>query len=416
MQHNTFLLFALLSVSALAKDAAWQTVQSAEVQVFTQSSGRDAQEAIRSLGQIRHILLSTLDKDLTLQRPVHLFIFQSSDEFAEFRPIGLKTVAGFFSPGRDRDYIAMSIASPNAKQVLFHEYVHLFLYRSGAQIPFWFNEGMADLYSTAKITGSGIRIGDPVVGRVACLKTGEWPDLNLLFKTGPHSEQLNDAKQAGMFYAQSWALVHMLSLDPRYRSGVGDFLALLKRGSRHAEAFRDAFGKSITEVSKDLRAYTQQSRWPERIVRAESFETSALPELRPAEPVVVAKALAGLMVSLGRRQLRYPQSAAEVNGASTGPGPMTPRTVPPVPLGWENPKGTKRTEGTFLELDCRATSAQFIIGTATGKIALEVDDPTKVVLSNTPGTTAVLACGTQTPREVTAEYDGNGQLTALKFK
>ena len=45
-----------------------------------------------------------------------------------------------------------------------------------------------------------------------------------------------------MFYAESWALVHMLNLAPDYREHLPQYVMLLANGTDAPEAFRMAFG------------------------------------------------------------------------------------------------------------------------------------------------------------------------------
>jgi tetratricopeptide (TPR) repeat protein len=45
----------------------------------------------------------------------------------------------------------------------------------------------------------------------------------------------------------------MLTLDERYRPNVGQFLALVAGGEAHATGFQKAFGKTVEEVSDDVR-------------------------------------------------------------------------------------------------------------------------------------------------------------------
>jgi tetratricopeptide (TPR) repeat protein len=59
-----------------------------------------------------------------------------------------------------------------------------------------------------------------------------------------------------MFYAESWALVHMLNLDTAYRPQLRAMVEALKDGDA-AAAFERAYGKPIERVQDDLRLYLQ---------------------------------------------------------------------------------------------------------------------------------------------------------------
>jgi tetratricopeptide (TPR) repeat protein len=58
-----------------------------------------------------------------------------------------------------------------------------------------------------------------------------------------------------LFYAESWALVHMLNLAPAWRDGMPAFIVALSAGRPSSDAFESAFGRSIDAALADLRRY-----------------------------------------------------------------------------------------------------------------------------------------------------------------
>jgi hypothetical protein len=95
-----------------------------------------------------------------------------------------------------------------------------------------------------------------------------------------------------------------------------------------------------------------------------------------------------------------------------------------VPKSWLNRQGNQHIEGKLTELECLGAAAVFHVVSGTQKLALYVDNPTKVVLTNAPGNSVALACGTFPPRDVAIEYITNpdrakgtaGEITVLEFK
>ncbi len=91
--------------------------------------------------------------------------------------------------------------------------------------------------------------------------------------------------------------------------------------------------------------------------------------------------------------------------------------IHPPSKGWENPKGDRKTEGQLVEVDCLGTRARLIVSTASGPIALNVSDPSKVVLTNAAGQSTELPCGKIPPRPVSIEYlEGTREVTAILFR
>ena len=83
------------------------------------------------------------------------------------------------------------------------------------------------------------------------------------------SELYNEADQKGMFYSQSWALVHYLLLgDEDRRRQLGSYLELVRNGVPGDEAFAAAFSGDYESLTREFRAYLRSLRFP-------SIETTA---------------------------------------------------------------------------------------------------------------------------------------------
>jgi len=113
-----------------------------------------------------------------------------------------------------------------------------------------------------------IVVGQPIPGRVQALAHDHWIDLPTLLAPGPLPRE---KERAGMFYAESWALLHMLSLDERYTPGLRLLFGALQNDDA-AAAFEKAYGKGLESVQKDLREY----------VRADAVRTAVF-DLKPAD-------------------------------------------------------------------------------------------------------------------------------------
>ena len=69
-------------------------------------------------------------------------------------------------------------------------------------------------------------------------------DLPTLTAVDHLSPYYNERGKTGIFYAQSWALIHMLNFAPEYRAGVANFVEMILGGEDAVNAFRQAFGKT----------------------------------------------------------------------------------------------------------------------------------------------------------------------------
>ena len=64
-----------------------------------------------------------------------------------------------------------------------------------------------------------------VVRVLHVLRSEPWIPLATLLAVDHSSPYYNEKSHAGMFYAESWALVHMLNLDPAYRPQLKTLVA-----------------------------------------------------------------------------------------------------------------------------------------------------------------------------------------------
>ena len=103
-----------------------------------------------------------------------------------------------------------------------------------------------------------------------------------------------------MFYAESWALAHMLYLSPEYKDNFGKFVMALHRGSSTAEACRIAFDRTPEAVYKDLKAYFNRKKIYGRVFEAGMNKRDVEPAASPVPAFDARLMLADLMVGTRR--------------------------------------------------------------------------------------------------------------------
>jgi tetratricopeptide (TPR) repeat protein len=141
-----------------------------------------------------------------------------------------------------------------------HEYTHLIVRRSGLKLPLWLNEGWADVFSTLRPMGKDMAVGDLLPERMKSLANDTWMDFDVLTAVDRNSPDYNEGARAGIFYAESWALAHMLFLAPEYKDKFGSFVMALNGGKSSQEACQIAFGRSSGQVFQDLRTYFDRKK------------------------------------------------------------------------------------------------------------------------------------------------------------
>src|SRR5215213_5372676 len=152
--------------------------------------------------------------------PTTVIIFRDDASFTPFKPLYQGrpvNVSGFFQAGEDVNYIAISLDPRDKDQfsTAFHEYVNLHIKDNIPGAPLWLNEGLAELYGSLQFSGNDALLGAPLFHYLRLLREQELLPLKTLFSIGIDSPHYNEQDKTGIFYGQSWALVHYLMLGDR---------------------------------------------------------------------------------------------------------------------------------------------------------------------------------------------------------
>ncbi len=196
--------------------------------------------------------------------PTTVIIFRDDASFVPFKPLYQgrpANIAGFFQPGDDVNYIAISLdpRDRNPHSTAFHEYVHLHVKDNIPGAPLWLNEGLAELYGSLEFSGNEALLGAPLFHYLGLLREQELLPLKTLFSIGTNSPHYNEQDKTGIFYGQSWALVHYLMLGNRGRpEQFRRFLQQVSQGEDSAKAVEDTFGMSLPALEQELRAYVRR--------------------------------------------------------------------------------------------------------------------------------------------------------------
>lgn len=283
----------------------WLHLTTTDFDLFTTGNEKQAREMARRFEQVREFFLQASPVRSLDDSPLRIFEFGKEDEFARFRPNA--QAAAWFTATPAADYICMGDRAQDNFALAIHEYTHRIVRHSGLKIPIWLNEGWADVFSTLRPEGKGVAVGDLVPERVQALTSSPWLDFATLTSVTTESQIYNESSRIGIFYAQSWALTHMLFLAPEYRNNFGKFVTALHNGKTTAEALAIAWNRTPDEVFRDLHSYFDRKRLYGVVFETRISESEE--KLRPvALPDFDARlVLADLLWASGKRD----QAAAE---------------------------------------------------------------------------------------------------------
>lgn len=250
------LLICLLIAGGLAvcgQESQWIRVESENFTVYSSAGERRARSYLDDFERVRAFFLQALPTIRPRTETVRIVIFGDRKEFREFQP-NEKALA-FYRGGTGEDLIVFGPIGQGAFPVAIHEYVHLLVDHAGLRLPLWLNEGLAEYYSTLEPQGSKVLAGKLPPGRRELLLMEKWTPLAVVFEVDQRSEHYRDSKLAPRFYSQSWALVHMLTLEEEYRLGFPRLVQELAGGASEAEAFQKVYGKTVNAIEKDVERY-----------------------------------------------------------------------------------------------------------------------------------------------------------------
>lgn len=277
----------------------WVTVTSGEFQIFSNASERETRKIVTALTQMREAIGKLTMLNVRSQIPVYVYLFRDGRSFGPYRDAIFQrrdaNVTGVFLSTDDAKFIALRADVETVDSVVFHELTHYFLDNTASGLPTWFGEGMAEYYSTFSSYGDHVNIGAPVADHLMTLRENLMP-LASLFTVDIRSSEYNEGRRQGIFYAQSWALVHYLMQGGRGRQ-LGQFVMLASKGTPPEEAFRSAFETGYSQLEEELRRYVNR-----RVMqyRRYSLEELQVPEIAPARPLTHAEVLSALGSLLSR--------------------------------------------------------------------------------------------------------------------
>jgi hypothetical protein len=216
-------------------------------------------------------------------------------------------LTGIFYGSRDVNYIAIvNDGRPGALRVIFHEYAHLVVSNVAMNLPAWLNEGLAEHYSTYEVSRGGREalIGRPIESHLRLLGEKTLLPLDQLLAVTHASPLYNEGERRSVFYAQAWALTHMLLLgEPSRIDQLKAFIRHRHEGMAEREAWRQAFGDA--RMDRELERYVRQHAF-----RAASYKfTERLTTFEGKATAVPAADVQAFLAGLHIRQERHEQAA-----------------------------------------------------------------------------------------------------------
>lgn len=299
-----------------AVDDKWKHYQSANFELYSHDSEQPSRQLLHDLETLRAIFIERFKLPERARVEVTVFLFRTVDEFNAYGSDKWSAghqFRGVYLEGKDRATISVAPSddADRARRLIFHEYVH-HLFRAVQQDPpVWFNEGMAELLAGIQPSGDMVEIGHPQVGRLVTLTREKLLPLEELFAVEYDSPVYRSNDHTGVFYAQSWALLHYLQFGQSDipKAAVAKFIDVVGDRATLAQVDLRSFFRACFKMD-----YPEMQRRLERYVESGSYRYGR----EKAPKIAPPKSYAMRALPRDEIRLRLAELALRMNGSAVG--------------------------------------------------------------------------------------------------
>ena len=210
-------------------------------------------------------------------------------------------LGGFYQLSYDRNFAIIRTdvrgTGPLGYRALYHEYTHAYLHHNYCGLPVWLDEGLAEFYGNTSIEGKEAGVGMPNTIQLRLLKENRLLPVDQLVTIDRTSPLYNTREHSGIFYAESWALVHYLSISPDMRGQdlINKYLRALHASDDPIEAATQTFGDP-KKLSEKLESYIHNPTFPYERVPLQSKLSEKDFTVRTLSPAEGTLALADFLL------------------------------------------------------------------------------------------------------------------------
>jgi tetratricopeptide (TPR) repeat protein len=313
------LLVAALAFGGLAaaKDN-WIEVKSTNFIVVSNAGEGEARRIADQFEKFREMFHESFPSlRLDLGKPLVIIAVKNEDGMKMLLPgywevKGRVHPAGYFMPGEERDCVAVqtSVEAEFPYEVVYHEYTHALMDLNFRGLPIWLGEGLAEYFGNSTIQDKDVKIGKISEAHLMELKQNRLIPIDALLQADAHSPYYNEQNRAGVFYAESWAIVHYLMTDPdaRKRLLLDTFLKEWDATGKQVEAAQKTFG-DLKKFGSAMESYARQHVFYIVSVKVNVHGDAKSYPLRQLSPSEVAAYTSIFLTHTGRLQESQTQAS-----------------------------------------------------------------------------------------------------------
>lgn len=256
---------------------SWKQIRSSHFVMKTDLEEGRGKQILTAIEILRAALLTAMDAPADdPEIPVEVIVFERHEDFTavltqpNLRGIFISYLAGDVE--MQPVIVSFGGLTYGTRSNLLHEITHQVVRRHTAHLPWWLDEGLAELYSTLWVKDGVAMVGDPTLdvdfweredslvdvayGRAAkvWLPRAQAPDFETLIHANRLTVTASGRQEA--YYAAAWKLLHVLRghKDSTYEPRFGTMMAALMKGTDGEVAFKQAYeGIPLSRIAVDYR-------------------------------------------------------------------------------------------------------------------------------------------------------------------
>jgi tetratricopeptide (TPR) repeat protein len=275
-----YAIFCLGLRSPAAEPSPWLEIHSTHFTVITDAGEKKGKEVALRFEQMRAIFAVMLMRErLNDSEPLTILAFKNDKNYFQIAPLhqGNPIAApGFFLPGDDQNFFVLNLFEPESWRAVTHDLAHLLLNYNYPAVPGWFDEGVAEYFSSIQLDDKNFDLGadpelhdlytvdllenvkeahNPPKSLTELLGGQVWLALPDLLTMKHDTSNYLEGTHHTLYYAQSWITVHYL-LHEKKLPETGTYFDLVE--NQHVsveEAIQQAYGMSAAEFDQAVKIY-----------------------------------------------------------------------------------------------------------------------------------------------------------------
>jgi hypothetical protein len=276
------LVSVVLSASApAAEPSPWREIHSTHYTVITDAGEKKGTEVALRFEQMRAVFAGFPFVRERLNEPLPLTILALKNDKTYYQSAPLRQgqpidVPGFFVPGEDQNFIVLNLFEPESWRAVAHDFAHLLLNCNYPIAPGWFDEGLAEYFSSIRVDDKKYEIGgdpelrstftedllenqrevhNPPKSLTELLGGQVWLALPDLLTMKHDTSNYTEGTHHTLFYAQSWITMHYL-LHEKQLPETGNYFELVEYKHLPVEqAFQKAYGVTPAQFDQAVKDY-----------------------------------------------------------------------------------------------------------------------------------------------------------------